>query len=62
MNVLDVDCIGGVDREAGLAFLVFAQLELAEALLDAVGCGVVSVVVVAAEEVAVGGKEGVAFA
>lgn len=62
MNVLDVDCIGGVDREAGLAFLVFAQLELAEALRDAVGGGVVFVVAVAAEEVAVGGKEGVAFA
>lgn len=61
VDVFDVDSIGRVDWLTGLALFVLAEFEFAPALAYAIGAGVVLSVGFAAEKVAVGSTEGVAF-
>lgn len=62
VRVADVDLVRGVDGLSGGALFVGAELELAVSLDHAVRGGVVDVVVVEAESVAVFRREDVAFA
>lgn len=62
VRVADVDLVRGVDCLSGGALFVGAELELAVSLDHAVRGGVVDVVVVEAESVAVFRREDVAFA